>query len=255
MTEQEKKQRIAELRSELKELAACLQEYIRYLQEKPRSRDISYMASDKHKVICCFRCGFYYESLPACPRCGSRENVLKKQNVIIEYCYSSALYHDIGKLLIIDTIAMYGRKLLDSEFALLKKHPENGAEMAEKYESFKEYSDVIKGHHLWYDCSRGYPADFLTGDSPLKTIIDIVAVADCMDAATDTVGRSYNKGKTLDDYILEVEQDAGTRYAPWAPDLLKEPEVKKDLEYLLEKERLKIYGETYSLLRDVRSGE
>ena len=187
--------------------------------------------------------------------CSVSEDDKAQEEMIKDYTYHAGLCHDFGKIMIIDTILVYGRRLLDFEFDLIKSHPQMGASLLSKHESTRLYADVARGHHLWYDCSRGYPADFLTGDSPLKTIIDIVAVADCMDAATDTVGRSYNKGKTLDDYILEVEQDAGTRYAPWAPDLLKEPEVKKDLEYLLEKERLKIYGETYSLLRDVKSVE
>ena len=70
-----------------------------------------------------------------------------------------------------------------------------GAELLTGHNSTAAYADVAKGHHLWYDCSRGYPYDFNTFDSPVKTIIDIVAVADCMDAATDSVGRSYNNGK------------------------------------------------------------
>ena len=82
----------------------------------------------------------------------------------------------------------------------------------------------------------------------MKTIIDIVAIADCMDAATDCVGRSYNRGKTLDDYEQEVIRDAGTRYAPWGPELLADPKVKGDLLYLLEKDRLRLYSETYQLL-------
>ncbi len=59
-----------------------------------------------------------------------------------------------------------------------------------------ECLEVCDSEHLWYDGSRGYPAAFDTSQSPLKVIIDIVAIADCMDAATDSVGRSYNRGKT-----------------------------------------------------------
>ena len=172
---------------------------------------------------------------------------------ITEYTYHSALCHDFGKLMIIDTIFVYGRKLLDFEFNLIKSHPMTGAELLSGHNSTAAYADVAKGHHLWYDCSRGYPYDFNTFDSPVKTIIDIVAVADCMDAATDSVGRSYNKGKTLEEYTEEVASDAGTRYAPWSPELLSDSTVHADLEDILENGRMSIYRETYHLLKNVNN--
>ena len=170
---------------------------------------------------------------------------------ICEYTRHAALCHDFGKIMIIDTILVYGRKLLDFEFRLIQSHPEIGGSLLSKHTSTRTYSDVARGHHLWYNAKRGYPSNFRSEESPLKTIIDIVAVADCMDAATDTVGRSYNKGKTLADYIGEVEEGVGERYAPWAPRLLKEPALNEELRHILEHERMRIYRETYDLLRHV----
>jgi HD-GYP domain-containing protein (c-di-GMP phosphodiesterase class II) len=150
--------------------------------------------------------------------------------------------------MIIDTIFVYGRKLFDSEFDLIKEHPSVGYRLLSSHSSTKKYADVARGHHLWFDGSRGYPLDFDVAASPLKAIIDIVMIADCMDAATDSVGRSYNKGKTLSDYEKEVQEGAGTRYAPWGVELLADEKTRQDLEYLLTKERLNLYAETYRLL-------
>ena len=108
-----------------------------------------------------------------------------------------ALYHDIGKLYILDVISMYGRAILDEEFRAIKTHPFIGAELAMRFASIRDYADVIKGHHVWYDSSKGYPPDFDTAQSPYKVIIDIVMAADCLDAATDTIGRSYSQGRPL----------------------------------------------------------
>ena len=44
-----------------------------------------------------------------------------------------------------------------------------------------------------------------------KVIIDIVTVADCLDAATDTVGRSYSTGKKPDEIFMEIQDGADTR--------------------------------------------
>lgn len=185
------------------------------------------------------------------PGTGSRETVLAKQDEILSYAYHAALCHDIGKTTIIDTIGMYGRFLLDSEYFDLKQHPDNGAAMAKMHGSTKEYVDVIRGHHLWYDGSKGYPMEFDAAKSPYKVIIDLVTAADCLDAATDSVGRSYNKGKTLADFGKELAEGAGTRYAPYLPELFADPDVHQDLEYLLSERRSRLYQDTFHLLRQM----
>ena len=188
-------------------------------------------------------CGF--------PGCETVEDVLRKKEKILDYAWHSALYHDVGKLFVIDTIAMYGRKLLDSEYALIRSHPDKGAEIAARFESMKEYVDVIRGHHRWYDGSDGYPLDFDVKKSPYGMVIAIVAVADGLDAATDGVGRSYNRGKTLEEFKNELKAGAGTHYAPYVAELFDDAATCEDLRYLLENGRRKTYKDTYFLLKDL----
>lgn len=187
-----------------------------------------------------------FVGFPGCPDVAS---VLAKKEQIINYAFHSALCHDLGKLFIIDTISMYGRSLLDTEFLTIKHHPMIGARLASEHYSTKDYVDVILGHHIWYDCSRGYPAGFDTRKSPYKAVIDIVLVADCLDAATDTVGRSYSRGKTFDEFEKEVLEGLGTHYAPFFADLFQQPLFKKDIEYLLSEGRERLYRDTYDLIK------
>ena len=187
------------------------------------------------------------------PDCNTVEQVISSKERILRYTYNAALCHDIGKLFIIDIISMYGRNLLDSEFEIIKKHPEIGARIAAEHCSTKDYVDVIRAHHLWYDCSHGYPSDFDTFKSPYKTIIDIVLAADCLDAATDTIGRSYNKGKSFLEYEQEVIAGSGSHYAPFLPELFKVPQLREDIEYLLNEGRQKQYLETFRLLKSNKS--
>lgn len=49
-------------------------EFIGYLQEKPESRKISYLAKEEHEVKCCYRCGYVYKGGDICPKCGNRAN-------------------------------------------------------------------------------------------------------------------------------------------------------------------------------------
>jgi hypothetical protein len=60
--------------ADLKLFAKVLNEFVGYLKEKPESRDVSYIAKEKHTVKCCYRCGFVYKGDNRCPKCGSKMN-------------------------------------------------------------------------------------------------------------------------------------------------------------------------------------
>ena len=75
--------------------------------------------------------------------------------------------------------------------------------------------------------------------------------ADCLDAATDTVGRSYQRGKQLTDFVGELKEGSGTIYAPWLPELFADKAVLDDLNYLLNNGRQKCYRNMYYLLREM----
>lgn len=59
---------------ELQAFAGALDAFIHYLQEKPDSRNLAYLAQQKHETICCFRCGYAYKGGTICPKCGYQNN-------------------------------------------------------------------------------------------------------------------------------------------------------------------------------------
>lgn len=61
-------------RQELKVWAGILRDFIMYLQERPNSRKVDYLAKEKHETICCFRCGYTYKGGDVCPKCGYKMN-------------------------------------------------------------------------------------------------------------------------------------------------------------------------------------
>ena len=179
--------------------------------------------------------------------CATAEEVLLRRQEISDFTYHAGLCHDFGKLAIIDTIFVYGRNLFDLEFDLIKTHPLAGYEFLTRYPSTRAYADVAAGHHRWYDNSRGYPETVDTSLSPIKPIIDLVLCADCMDASTDSVGRSYRAGKTFDDFCAEIRPELGTHYAPWLWPILNDTD--SSIRNLLTEGRRETYRDTYYLLR------
>ncbi len=191
------------------------------------------------------------ELFVGCQGCTTKEEVVQNKETFLEFVYNAGLCHDFGKLVIIDTIYVYGRNLLDMEQEIISTHAAMGGELLSRHESTKDYVNVAVGHHRWYDGSKGYPMSFDIINSPCRTSTSIVCCADCMDTATDKIGRSYNDGIELEDYIKEVKEGAGTRYAPYMAEILEVPEVVEDMKYLLTEGRKKVYRDTYRLLSRV----
>lgn len=216
----------------------------------------SLMVAQLSRCLCRHLIGQRPELFVGVLGCPDVEAVRQRQNDIIARSYHGALMHDVGKLAIIDTVFVYGRKITDEEFQLIRLHPEAGYQLAAEGTSIATYRDIILGHHRFYNGKGGYPQR--TDDTPLpdKILIDIVTLADCMDAATDTVGRSYAKGKTMEQFRAELAEGSGTRYSPDVVRLFDDPEVYADLCYLLTEGREKVYADTYYLLKNVqRHGE
>lgn len=59
---------------EMEDWAQILQDFVRYLQEKPPSRKLPYLAKETHDTICCYRCGYIYKERDVCPECGYKKN-------------------------------------------------------------------------------------------------------------------------------------------------------------------------------------
>ena len=176
----------------------------------------------------------------------SVKEVKQRKNEILNYIYHAALYHDLGKNCITSVVNNDFRPLTDEEFGLIKLHPELGLKFINIDPSLAIYHDTTLGHHKWYNGKGGYPAWFDNTKSPVRTMIDIVTFCDCMQAATERLGRNYKKEKTFEVLMDEFRRDAGVRYNP---DLVKlvddHKDVKKALSELVADGWLNVYYEIY----------
>lgn len=170
--------------------------------------------------------------------------IRSKAEELGERIYLCALYHDVGKLMLLDYISIYGRKLLDEEFNAIKLHPQIGASLMEHLDP-PELSAVSLHHHRFYNGQGGYPFNCPPCPSQFKALVDIVTVCDSIEAATDDIGRCYSIAKTFPQIIEELRRESGTRYSPDVIALFDDEEFFKSVEEDLLRERQDIYFEVY----------
>lgn len=109
-----------------------------------------------------------------------------------ELLSQAALYHDIGKSMIPNSILNKQDKLSEEEFAIMKSHSQKGADIIQSFASnnlmLKTAYEIARWHHERYD-GRGYPDNLKGNDIPLAA--QITSIADAYDALTSE--RPYKK--------------------------------------------------------------
>jgi PAS domain S-box-containing protein len=119
------------------------------------------------------------------------------------------LLHDIGKLSVPDAVLKKPGPLTDSEWLLMRRHPEAGARILDAVPFLDRAVDVVLHHHERWD-GRGYPAGLEADGIPLWA--RIFAVADTVDAITSN--RPYRRGRPLEQAVDEIVARAGTQFDP-----------------------------------------
>lgn len=166
----------------------------------------------------------------------TKREVRKHKKQLMEFFHDGALFHDLGKTQMPDIIRNEYRQLNDHEFSIIRHHPDFGVGFLQVDPSLQQLQDFVIGHHKWYDGKGGYPASFDNTKSEVRTLIDILTLADCLEAATSRLGRNYRKNKHYGDVLKEFQAEAGTRYNPYLVKHIEDhPALGKQLEEICEK--------------------
>ncbi len=130
---------------------------------------------------------------------------------------TSALFHDVGKIGIPDSVLTKPGALEPAEAAVMREHVDRGAEIVSKVSSFEGSVSAIRHHHERWD-GLGYP-DGLRGDEiPLDAAI--VGLADAWDAMT--THRPYARGLSLNEALLQIRGGRGNQFSPTVVDAFLE---------------------------------
>ena len=121
----------------------------------------------------------------------------------------AALLHDIGKIIISDSILNKSGKLSDSEFSIIKEHPAIGANALRSGGYNENICRIVEQHHERWDGS-GYPKGISSNDICIGA--RIVSVVDAYDAMISN--REYSTVKSHREALIEIRRCSAKQFCP-----------------------------------------
>jgi putative nucleotidyltransferase with HDIG domain len=128
---------------------------------------------------------------------------------MVTHLGQACLLHDIGKIRMSDAVLLKAGRLSIEEAEIMRRHPEDGAEILNRLPVFRKYLPVVRSHHERYD-GEGYPAGLKGEQIPVSA--RVVAIADAFDAMT--TNRPYRDAMTTEAAVLEVLTCRGSQFDP-----------------------------------------
>jgi len=119
------------------------------------------------------------------------------------------LLHDIGKILLPDSITLKAGPLTEEEWRLVRLHPIHAQELLTKIASFRSALSIPYCHHESWDGS-GYPRGLVAEQIPLEArIFHVIETWDLMQ-----VDLPYRKAYKKEDVLEYVRSQSGKRFDP-----------------------------------------
>lgn len=133
-------------------------------------------------------------------------NLSSENKVVLLY---AAYLHDLGKINVSKEVLITNKRLTNSEWEELKKHPQDSADILKQIKGFEKVVPIVLEHHEKYD-GTGYP-NGLKGEE-ISYLSRILTVVDSFDAMTNQ--RPYQKTKTFEEAFEEIQRCKGTHFDP-----------------------------------------
>lgn len=124
--------------------------------------------------------------------------------------------HDVGKIIVPDSILRKPGRLTDEEYGIMKTHASAGGDVVRQIlkgitdeEYLKFASDIATYHHERWD-GAGYPEGLAGEDIPISA--RIMAIADVFDALVSE--RCYKKAMPVDKALATIRLESGSHFDP-----------------------------------------
>ncbi len=125
-----------------------------------------------------------------------------------------ALFHDIGKIGIPETILAKPGPLTPAEREIVETHPELGEKIIAPIDRLEEVRPIVRHCHERFD-GAGYPDQLAEDDIPIES--RIILVCDAYHAMT--TDRPYRKRLPAEEALRRLHEAAGTQFDPRVVDV------------------------------------
>ena len=120
-----------------------------------------------------------------------------------------ALFHDVGKIGVPESLLSKPAELTDEEWVEMRAHPMIGASLLGNVPMLERIRPIVLAHHENFD-GTGYPHGLKGSEIPLAA--QIISVADAYDAMTSE--RPYRLALRPKQALRELRANAGTQFNP-----------------------------------------
>ncbi|MFC2068050.1 HD domain-containing phosphohydrolase [Chloroflexota bacterium] len=127
---------------------------------------------------------------------------------------AASLLHDIGKIEIPNTTLNKEGSLTETEWKLIKEHPQTGVEILQHVIDLVNCMPGILHHHERYD-GKGYPSGLKGESIPLEA--RILAISNAYDSTTSL--RPYREQLSSEQALDELKRCAGSQFDPKLVDI------------------------------------
>ena len=141
----------------------------------------------------------------------------------------AALFHDVGKLGVPDSVLLKRGPLDDDERWIVRRHAEEGERIIAHLGFLSNATPAIRHHHEYWD-GKGYPDGLRGQEIPIGA--RILHVADAFDSMISD--RVYRSAMTLADALAEVRQAAGTQFCPSCVEALEKLVANGSLSHVID---------------------
>ncbi len=135
---------------------------------------------------------------------------MEVSDLLIQQLETSAMLHDLGKIIIPNSILYKRGSLDDHERRIMQRHPISSADILAPIGIFGQEIVIIRHHHENFD-GTGYPNGLIGRNIPIGS--RIIAVANSFDSITSV--KPWNQeAKSAEDAIGEIVSLAGSQFDP-----------------------------------------
>lgn len=159
----------------------------------------------------------FFDDIPFIRAIADRE---EKRREVLDFAMGCGLFHDVGKINIIELYSRTARQWFEGEYEMARLHTVAGEALLAARPSTRRYASAALGHHAWYDGSRGYPDAYRRLDCPERQMVDVIGLVDWLENVTNAAQDYTGEGQTFDEAVQAAIELEGKRFSPLLTGLL-----------------------------------